>query len=157
MSVAIATLLLLLPSQSRPETEDQVLAAVQQFFDSMAARDVERAEEVLVPEGRFFNIRDENGKNVVRSFTNREFLDGLASRKEDVLERMWEPEVRIEGGIATVWTRYDFHRDGVFSHCGVDAFDLVFDEKDGGKWRITGGVYSVERENCSESPLAPPK
>lgn len=152
MSLSIV-LTLLVAGQPSPEAERRVLAAVQQFFDSMAKRDVERAREVLIPEGRFTSVRVEDGKDIVRGFTNREYLEDLASGKEEELERMWEPKVRIEGRIATVWTRYDFHSDGVFSHCGVDAFDLVLDE---GRWKIAGGVYTVQRENCPESPLGPP-
>ena len=48
---------------------------------------------------------------------------------------------------------YDFHRDGEFSHCGVDAFTLVRTESG---WKISGGVYTVETEGCAPSPLGPP-
>jgi hypothetical protein len=67
---------------------------------------------------------------------------------------MWDPDVRIHGAIAVVWTRYDFWVDGKFSHCGVDAFDLV---KTAEGWRIAGGVYTVERTGCPPSPLGPLK
>jgi hypothetical protein len=132
--------------------EAAVLAAVQSFFDSMAAKDVEAAREVLVPEGRFFSVRIIDGEKVVRSLTNEEYLDGLAKSEGDWLERMWDPEVRIRGDLATVWTAYDFHLNGEFSHCGVDAFNLMKIE---GTWRITGGSYTVEREGCEASPLGP--
>lgn len=134
--------------------EQTVLATVQSFFDSMAAKDVEAAREVLVPEGRFFSVRVVDGEKVVRSSTNQEYLDGLAKSQGDWLERMWDPEVRIEADLATVWAPYDFHLDGAFSHCGVDAFNLMRIE---GVWKITGGGYTVEREECPPSPLGPVK
>jgi hypothetical protein len=133
---------------------EAVLATVQRFFDTMAARDVKGATAVLLPEGRFFSTRVLSGKPVVRSSTHREYLDRLAGRKEEVLERTWQPEVKVRGGIATVWAPYDFWKDGAFSHCGVDAFDLV--ETDEG-WKIAGGVYTVETEGCAPSPLGPPR
>jgi len=139
---------------STTPADEAVLAAVQNFFDSMAAKDVEAAREVLVPEGQFFSVRVVDGKKVVRSSTNQEFLDGLAKSEGDWLERMWDPEVRIQGDLATVWTPYDFHLDGEFSHCGIDAFDLM---KIDGTWKITGGSYTVERRGCLASPLGPPK
>jgi hypothetical protein len=139
---------------SSTPADEAVLAAVQHFFDSMAAKDVEAAAEVLVPEGQFFSVRIVDGKKVVRSSTNREYLDGLANSEGDWLERMWDPEVRIEGDLASVWTPYDFHLDGEFSHCGIDAFDLMKIE---GRWKITGGSYTVEREDCPPSPLGPVK
>jgi len=151
----VLTLAIVAPAPASAQTDrserDQVVAVVQQFFDSMAARDVALAKRVMVPEGRFFSTR-EDGQ--VRSFTNQEFIDGLPKRKEAVLERMWNPDVRIQGGIAVLWTRYDFYRDGAFSHCGVDAFDLV---KTPEGWKISGGVYTVERTGCPPSPLGPPK
>jgi len=133
---------------------EAVLAAVQRFFDTMAERDAAGAAGVLVPSGRFFSARVAEGKSVTRSFTNREYLDGLPRRKEDVLERIWEPEVRVRGRIASVWAPYDFWKDRAFSHCGVDAFDLV-ETPEG--WKIAGGVYTVETEGCASSPLGAPR
>ncbi len=133
---------------------EAVLAAVQRFFDTMTARDVAGATAVLLPAGRFFSARAAEGRSVTRSFTNREYLDGLPRRKEDVLERIWEPEVRVHGRIASVWAPYDFWRDRAFSHCGVDAFDLV-ETPEG--WKLAGGVYTVETEGCGPSPLGPPR
>lgn len=130
-----------------------VLAVVQTFFDTMAAQDVDRARQILIPEGRFYALGEQDGKPTVRSFANAEYLDGLAGRKQKVRERMWDPEVRIRGRIASVWTPYDFWRDGKFSHCGVDAFDLI---KSDDQWRIAGGTFTVESK-CGPSPLGPLK
>jgi hypothetical protein len=133
--------------------KDAVVAAVQQFFDTMAAKDIEGAAEVLAPDGQFFSIRTTDGEQVVRRSTNREYLERLASSKDDWLERMWEPEVRIRGDVATVWAPYDFFVNSKFSHCGYDAFQLM---KIDGRWMITGGSYTVEVNGCEPSPLGPP-
>ena len=53
-----------------------------------------------------------------------------------------------------VWTRYDFYRDGRFSNCGIDSWHLI-KTRDG--WKISGGIYTVERKDCPESPLGPPE
>lgn len=132
---------------------DAVLAAVQAFFDTMASKDAAGARRVLLAEGRFFAVRMQDGKPVVRTFTNADYLRDLPARTEAVRERMWNPEVRIQGPIATVWTPYDFWRNGAFSHCGIDAFDLV--RADAG-WQIAGGTYTVETA-CAPSPLGPLK
>ena len=131
-----------------------VLAAVETFFTSMTERDVAAARSVLEPQGRFFSVRiGADGDRSVRSFTNQEYLDGLADGTVVQRERMWDVQVRVHGDIATVWGPYDFHRDGIFSHCGVDAFDLIRTTQG---WRLTGGVYTVEPEGCAPSPLGPP-
>jgi Putative lumazine-binding len=139
------------PAASTADRE-AVVATVQKFFDTMASTDVAEARRILLPDGRFFAVRDDRPEP--RAATMQAYLDGLATRKQNYRERMWEPEVRIHGAIAVVWTRYDFWIDGKFSHCGVDAFDLV---KTPEGWMIAGGVYTVERSGCPPSPLGPLK
>ena len=132
---------------------DQVIQIVQTFFDTMTAKDVEGARKILILEGRFHSVRNDNGQSTIRSFTNQEYVDGLAARESVALERMWDPKVTVHAQIANVWTRYDFYLDGEFSHCGVDSFDLI---KTPEGWKISGGTYTVERTGCPESPLGPP-
>lgn len=138
----------------RSDEEKAVLAAVQQFFDTMHTRDVAGARSVLDDQGAFVSVRwSDDGTRTVRRSPNAAYLDGLAAGQATNLERMWNAEVRVHGPIAVVWTPYDFHVDGTFSHCGIDAFQLL--RTDAG-WTITGGTYTVERTGCAESPLGPP-
>ena len=139
-----------------PATADReaVLAAVQKFFDTMTSRDVAGARSVLIPEGRSFAAVDGTAQPTFRSRSIQEYLDTLETRKEAFVERFWNPEVRIQGPIAVVWTPYDFWIDGRFSHCGVDAFTLV---KTPEGWKISGAVYTVQRDGCAPSPLGPLK
>lgn len=136
------------------EARAEVLAVVQSFFDSMARKDAVAGQKLALPEARFFSVRVEAGAPVVRTFAIQEGLKRWAESSEAHLERFWSSEVRIHGRIATVWTPYDFHRDGKFSHCGVDAFDLV---RTAEGWRLAGGVYTLEPEGCAASPLGPPR
>ena len=128
-----------------------ILGTVQAFFDTMTAKDVEGARKILMPQGRFHAVRMRDGN--IRSFSNEEYFADLQAAKQTMRERIWNPEVRVHGAIATVWTPYDFWIDGKFSHCGIDAFDLV--KTDEG-WKIAGGGYTLE-DKCSPSPLGPLK
>ncbi len=151
---SLALILLLFPALCQAQSEEKgVLAAVQRFFDADAAKDAEGAREVMMPEGCFFSVRTEDDQKVVRSFTIKEYLDELPARAETVRERIWEPTVLIHQEIAVVWTRYDFYRDGRFSNCGIDSWNLI---KTPEGWKISGGSYTVERMDCPESPLGPP-
>lgn len=136
-----------------PHEREAILAIVQAFFDTMATKDVEGATRTVAPEGRFHSVREIDGKQVIRTFTNQEYLDGLPAEQQSVRERIWSPEVHVRGDIATVWTHYDFWIDGEFSHCGIDSFNLI---KSGEGWRIAGGIYTVERK-CEPTPLGPLK
>jgi hypothetical protein len=134
--------------------EEAVLDAVQRLFDIMATNDTTAARRLLMPDGRFFAVEPRpDGDGTVRMMSHEAFIVALGEARERWLERMWEPEVRVHGPVAMVWTPYDFYRDGAFSHCGVDAVTLVRQE---GEWRISGITYTVEREGCPPSPLGPP-
>lgn len=149
----LVLLLMPVPAQAQSD-QDAVAAAVQQLFDAMAARDTLAARAVLLPEGRFFSIRDtDEGPRVGRS-SHQDFLDQLTMPGDDWLERMWNPTITIHGRLAMVWTPYDFYRNGQFSHCGIDAFSLL---KTADGWKIAGTTYTVESTGCPESPLGPPR
>jgi len=157
MAVAIVAVVLLAAANSRAQSSnadrDEVLKVVQAFFDTMTAADVEGARKILQPQGRFHAMRMRDGKPDVRAFSNEEYFAQLQASKQKMRERIWSPEVRISGPIATLWAPYDFWIDGKFSHCGIDAFDLIKTE-DG--WKIAGGVYTLEPK-CAPSPLGPLK
>lgn len=132
---------------------EAVLKTVQAFFDTMSAKDVDGARQILMPQGRFHAMSIRDGKPDTRAFSNEEYFSVLQSEKRTLRERMWNPEVRVHGLIATVWTPYDFWIDGKFSHCGIDAFDLIRTEEG---WKIAGGTYTIDSK-CEPSPLGPLK
>ncbi len=130
-----------------------VMKVVQAFFDTMSANDVEGARKVLQPQGRFHAMRMQKGKPDVHAFANEEYFADLQSSKQKKRERIWNPDVRVHGLVATVTAPYDFWIEGKFSHCGTDVFDLINTEEG---WKIAGGVYTVET-SCQPSPLGPLK
>ena len=131
--------------------EESVVAAVQKLFDAMAAHDSAAASAVTVPEGRVFALRATGEPGASTSLA--QFAERLPTIKGKILERMWKPEVRIDGNLATLWAPYDFYRDGQRTHCGIDAVTLV---KTAGGWKISGIQYTVVTEGCPASPLGPP-
>jgi hypothetical protein len=144
-----------IPAQKPDGDRAQVIAAVQSFFDSMEKSDVALAKRVLMPDARFFSAAERDGTITVRPSSSEAFVAGFSNpNRAKVLERMWDPDVRVQGAIAQLWTRYDFHSNGTFSHCGIDAFSLVRTE-DG--WKIASAIWTVERSGCAPSPLGPPK
>lgn len=129
--------------------EREVVAVAQKFMDVLATRDSGAGKAIIVPEARYFTIRPDG---TMTAASLAEMMDRLPARKERLLERMFDPLVRVSGRIAMVWTPYDFHRDGKFSHCGVDVFTL-FKTPDG--WRIVSLAYTVEPSGCPQRPPIP--
>ena len=134
------------PAQAGPrEDRREVLAAVQRLFDAMAARDQAALMAAVIPEGRITSHRTRDGQTVVRTTGWAEWVQQVAGATQRLEEQMVDPQVRIRGSLATVWTYYTFHIDGAFSHCGIDLFDLA---KVDGRWRILNISYTAETEGC---------
>lgn len=140
-------------ASAQDDAEAGAVAAVQALFDAMAARDGTAIRDLLT-EGAVFAATAETADGVqVNESTGEEFAASIGQPGPALLERMWDPHVMIQGPLAVVWAPYDFHVDGQFSHCGIDAVSLV--RSDDG-WRISSIAYTREREGCEPSPLGPP-
>ena len=132
-----------------PAERQAVLAAVDRFFDSMSRRDTVLARAIMLPGSMAYVVVP--GREP-RSSADTAFIRSLGTGASQLKERIWNPRVEIHGPMAEVWTRYDFHVDGKFSHCGIDDFSLVLTATG---WRIAAVTYTVEQTGCPESPLGP--
>ncbi|MBL8000745.1 MAG: DUF4440 domain-containing protein [Flavobacteriales bacterium] len=145
-------LLPMAPLAAQSPAEAEVLQVVDRFFATLADRDSSSMAGLLVPDGVMYAVlADEPGRPPLR-VTHAEYLASLRQLKGRPVERYWSPAVQVDGSVATVWAPYDLHIDGDFSHCGHDVFTLV---KAGDGWRIAGGVFSIRRKGCPQSPLGP--
>ena len=138
---------------AQEDPEAGAIAAVQALFDAMAARDAGAIGDLLM-DGAVFTSTVETPDGVrIGETDGADFAASIGQPGPALLERMWDPHVMIQGPLAVVWAPYDFHRDGEFSHCGIDAVSLV---REDGAWKIAGIAYTIEREDCPPSPLGPP-
>jgi len=130
---------------------DEVVASVQRIFDAMAAKDGQALGAAFLPGARLVAVMPDGRatETAVAEWSAR-----IPASPDALLERMWSPEVRIDGFLATLWAPYDFHRAGKFSHCGIDQVTLV---RQDGAWKAASLAYTVQREGCKPSPLGPPK
>lgn len=128
-----------------------VLATVQKLFDGMTAHDGGMIRNAMTPDARITPMRGDQPGAAVSA---EQFAHGIEANQSRLLERIWTPKVMVSGRLASVWAPYDFHRDGKFTHCGIDAF-LLFKTADG--WRISSIAYTAQTEGCAPSPLGEPK
>ena len=138
------------PTPQRPDAraEQEVLAVVQRFFDAMRVRDTAGVRAVFEPGARLVGMRTRaSGEAYVQTLSVSDFV-GFIGRDARAawIERAWNPEVRIEGTLATVWAEYDFHFASTFSHCGTDAVQLL---KSGSGWKIVSIADTFQREGCA--------
>lgn len=141
------------PAAAPPPSAESaaVVAVAERLFDAMRTRDTAAIRALFLPGARIVSVARQGGEVVVSDRGVAEFLPAIAAAPEPLVERMWSPEVRIDGDLASLWAPYEFHRGARFSHCGTDAFQLV---RAGGAWRIAALSYTVQREGC---PPAPPR
>jgi hypothetical protein len=135
-----------------PERE-KVLATVQKVFDAMRTRDTALLTQAFDSTARLVGVSNRGGTPGVSLTAPAQFGASITRAPAgDVWnERIFDPEVRIDGNVAHVWAYYTFHRNATFSHCGVDAFTLL---RVGTSWRITQLADSRRTEGCThtESP-----
>ncbi|MCP5108865.1 MAG: hypothetical protein GY950_36110, partial [bacterium] len=92
-----------------------------------------------------FSIREKENGPVLRKSGFKGIIDSLAQSKAQYKETMQNPKVLIHKRIAVLWADYKFYVDGKFSHCGVDAFNLI---KTKDHWQIAAIIYTVEKTGC---------
>ena len=140
-------------SFSQSDDRALILETVQKFFDSIEFRDRQLLESILVPNSLNISARElDDGEAQLNVMSYDEVVTALTRPGRNAKERSWDETVLIQGNIAVVWTPYDFHVDGEFSHCGIDSFQLI---KQDGQWLISNSSWTLETENCPASPLGP--
>jgi hypothetical protein len=134
-----------LPAQ--PEKE-AVLAPVLTLFKGMLARDSALAATIFWPGATLATVSvDKAGVPTVRRETVATYMKAIASpRTETWDERIWDPEVRVNGHLAQVWTPYGFFIDNKLHHCGVDAFHLI---RTAQGWKIFHVADTRQTEGCA--------
>jgi len=131
--------------------EQQVVTVVEQLFNGIETQDTALLAQLLDPGAQLVSVREVDGAPRWTRRTKVDFLAGIATNDVTMVERMWDPEVRIDGDIATLWAPYDFHIEGEFSHCGYDGFHLM---RQDGNWLIAAITYTVRTTGCEGAPPA---
>lgn len=130
--------------------ELEVIKVVERLFDAMRAGDSAMARSVFHAEARLIGTTARDGSPEVRLMPMDRFIQAIGSPHEAVWdEQLWDAEVRVDGALATVWTKYAFYLGERFSHCGVDSFQLVH-LADG--WKIVSLADTRRTEGCDDRP-----
>jgi ketosteroid isomerase-like protein len=152
-AVVLALAALLGPASTLAQqlAQDEVVAVVHRFFDGMRAKDTTALRALIHPSARLLGTGpNREGQLRVEETAMDRFFQMVGSAPGTLDEKIWDPEVRIDGDLATVWTPYAFYFDGNFSHCGVDAFQLA---RTAEGWRI---VQIADTRRTAGCPTPPP-
>jgi hypothetical protein len=127
---------------SPSSAEQQVIAAAERLFSAMRAKDGDALTALLHDHVRLISVRS-TGEVTVRS--KEEWIRGIVVSAAPLDERMRQPEVRIDGNLATLWAAYTFRRADQVSHCGTNAFQYV---QVAGEWRIITVAFTAQTTGC---------
>lgn len=125
--------------------EAAILTVVDRFMQAISTNDNALMAELRLEGGFTIVSRRDPAGSDAPLVTRRVFSPSTSARPSANRERYWDPVVHVRGGIAVVWTPYEFWIDGKTSHCGIDAFDMI---KEKGVWKIANAMWTVEPEAC---------
>lgn len=146
ITVLLAIAVTPVQAQSAADAEEEVLQVVDRLFDGMRTGDSTAVRAVFDDGARIQSIGMQDEGPVLRNGSVDRFVEAVGRPHDAVWdERIWDPEVLVDGPLATAWTPYAFYLGDTFSHCGVNAIHLVR-RADG--WKIFHLVDTRREEGC---------
>lgn len=130
-------------------TEDEVMRPIRTLFHAMRSGDSALARTAFHPQARLSRAPGGDDGLTVDDEALEGFISEIGREHAKAWnEKIWDWEIKIDGNMATVWTKYAFYLGGEFSHCGVDAFQVV---KTGRSWKILNLIDTMRRGAACET------
>lgn len=132
-------------SQNIQKDKEEISTVINKFFDGLREGDSTKVKSVFHKEGRLSPVSE---KGEVMHITVNDFAGMVGKPRKEVWdERIFDVTIETDGRIGSVWCKYSFYVGENFSHCGVDAFQLVKGDKG---WQIIQISDTRNKENCDE-------
>ena len=128
------------------DDEKAVKAVVVQLFDGMQKHDSTMIRAFFHPSARMQKIGENRKTGIIELSTSTidSFVKSIVNLPASlqIEEKALHTEVKIDGQLATAWTKYEFYRNAKISHCGIDAFQFY---KTNEGWKILTLTYNVRK------------
>jgi len=134
-------------AQISPE-EEEVKKVVTDFFGAFHKQDSVALRNLTHTSVTMQSIGDNaEGKTQLSTSSFENFLRSIVSIPSTTKfeEKLHGFEIHINGPLAQVTTPYTFHINGKLSHCGVNSFTMVKEER---KWKISYLIDTRNRNEC---------
>jgi hypothetical protein len=146
----ITLLIFLLLSTFCNAQSDAIKNTISTFFEGLQSSDTIIVNSVIHKDLIMQTIYLNNeGKSNLKTASKSQFLKDIATKKkEDVwFEKLLSYTIQVDENLATVWTPYKFYFNQKFSHCGVNSFQLFFNDE---YWKIISIIDTRRKDNCIE-------
>lgn len=127
--------------------EDSVKIAIGQLFTFMRNSDSKGILSCFTDSAILQTIaRDKEGEAIVKNEKITDFATLIGTiPKLAADERIVFDFVKVDGPLATAWTPFKFFYNGVFSHCGVNSFQMI---RIKGQWKIHFLIDTRRKQPC---------
>ena len=134
------------PHHDNPADVKAVLATVNDLFAAFETGDATAMLRLVYPDGRVTasGLRGDGASNL-RQQTWTVFA-GRIKPDAAFQERISDPQIHIDGGIAMVWAPFVVRIGGKVSNCGFDHFDLVRENE---VWKVMNLTFSSRVSGCT--------
>lgn len=125
----------------------EVEAVIARLFDGMRASDSAAVRSVFHPEARLGSALLRDGAGSYRPDGVDGFVRAVGAPKTAIWdEHIANLRIEVDGPLATAWMEYRFYAGERFSHCGVNAMQLV---RTAAGWQIISLVDTRQQEGCT--------
>ncbi|OEK08310.1 3-methyl-2-oxobutanoate hydroxymethyltransferase [Flavivirga aquatica] len=136
--------------EAQIDEKAEVKAAVDTFFEGFHKGDTLIMKSVMMDNILLQTAyRNKEGKDILVTDDLKKLFDAIATRTKDQKwdERLLDYNIQVDGNMANAWTPYEFWFNDMFSHCGVNSFQLF---KDGDQWKIIYLIDTRRKSTCGK-------
>ena len=121
--------------------KEAVKNVIKQTFKAMITVDTVLLKSCFAPGAIMHVVQNQKDSVVVRTNKVSDFVARIGKQQPGSLdERSFDEIIYIDRELASAWAPYTFHRNGQFSHKGIDSFQFV-KLKEG--WKIQYLIYNM--------------
>ena len=146
--VAVAFISFAASAQTAQDNRE-ILEPINALFKGMNLGDSAMVHASFVASPTLASVsKDKEGNTILSRGDLQKFLNAVGTPHEEKWsEPIWDVKIQMDGTFAQVWTKYAFYVGKTFSHCGVDAFQLM--KGADGKWRIFHLADTRWKDGCN--------
>lgn len=135
---------------SQKSEEQAVTEVINRLFTAMQKNDTVMFKSVFGKDVTMATVEiNKEGRPVLKRLPGiNGFVKAIAkpNPKGALNEEIWNVKIQIDGAFAQAWCDYAFYVGSTFSHCGVDAFQLL--KTDEG-WKIFHLADTRRKTDCT--------
>ncbi|SDW56632.1 Cif family virulence factor [Flavobacterium degerlachei] len=120
--------------------KQEIKSTIATFFEGFHARDSAKIKSVCSENMVLQSIAETANGNSLSEESSAAFYHSIATIPNEIKfsEKIISYTIQVDGTMAVAWTPYEFYKNGILSHTGVNVFTLF---KKDDSWKI---IYIID-------------